>query len=199
MRKYIVDFLKKQNPSIIFFEKEMKILFHYYWRIWLSRENEVYSIFVVYTPMYLLNVDTSKKDKDLYCQLKSLIVQYPSLDDALLAIDFNVSKFDLFFLKSCTDFVRDVKERGKTFSNENCKLLDFSCINSELCIFSLLYEIQGMIDYSILELGRKNYIMTNVDSIVLSSFFAKLFKNTFDIEIISKRGESCGFIGNELS
>ena len=41
-------------------------------------------------------------------------------------------------------------------------------------------------DYSILELGRKNYIITCADDILLSSFFRNLFKNTFDIEIISK-------------
>lgn len=198
MRKYIVRFLKQQHPSIILFEKEEKIVLHYYWRIWLSQEKEIYSIFVVYTPMFILNVDSSVKDKNLYSQLKSLIIQYPSLEEALLTIDNNVNKYDLFFLKSCTDFVEDVKQRGASLLFESCKLLDFCCVNSELCIFSVLYEIYGVTDYVILELGRKNYIVTYADNIVLSSFFKKLFKNIFDIEIISKRGETCEFIRNEL-
>ncbi len=199
MRKYIIDFLKKQSPSIIFFEEEKKVVFNYYWRIWLSKENEICFIFVAYTPMFLLNVDISNKGKDLYHQLESLIIRYPSLDEALLAVNYNVSKFDLFFLKSCAHFVEEVKAREKTCPLQNCRLLDFSCINSELCIFSILYKIHGVVDYSILELGRKNYIITCADDILLSSFFRNLFKNTFDIEIISKRGESSGLIGNELS
>lgn len=195
MRKYIIDFLKKQNPSIIFFEKEKKVLFNYYWRIWLSNENKICFIFIAYTPMFILN---AKKDKDLYQQLDSLIIEYSSLDEALLAVDYNINKFDTLFLKSCTDFVQEVERKGKEILSQSCKLLDFSCINSELGIFSVLYEIQDMTDYAILELGRKNYIVTYADGKILSSFFENLFKNVFDIEIYPKKGEKCGLIENEL-
>ena len=55
-----------------------------------------------------------------------------------------------------------------------------------------------MTDYAILELGRKNYIVTYADGKILSSFFENLFKNVFDIEIYPKKGEKCGLIENEL-
>lgn len=192
MREYILEFLEKQRPSITYLKKEdHKGLFSWIWSVWLSQQEEVLSLVVVYTPISVIFTQSpaeylllGEADNSFYGRLSQMIRRHRSYEEAVIAQIPDLTVFSAYFQWSCDSFVENI--RAKKEEKYGCKLLHFDCVEPKLGVFSLLFRIADKIEHIVLIMGRKNYISLDyINSEYLSDFFCFLFGDKFDIFIES--------------
>lgn len=186
MRKYILDYLKKQNPKLIYLSEEKTGFFSYIYRIWLSENSKINSLFVIYTPIAIL--DFPRKNIEtvtLFERLDLMVDCHDQYEDAVRSKMPNLGYFMGLYLYSCDAVVKIICEKGKENSIESCHLLSFDCVDSRLGIFTVLYQIGGCTDYALLILGQVNCIIPpRKEFDQLKLFFNELFGDYFVIKLI---------------
>ncbi len=179
MRKYILDFLKKQKPAIIYHRTENgNSIFRYLFVVWLNYQEKICSLFVVYTPIAILW--GGEENASLYDRLSTMIKYHKSVSEAIVGFQEQLEEFTSYYVEGCQTLVRKVLEIKKLYESDTCHILDFDCVDLRLGIFTVLYEVGGNTDYAVLLLERKNYIVGGDKD--LKFLFTSLFHKVFHIE-----------------
>jgi len=192
MRDYILEFLKGQEPGIIYQNKEYQGLFSYIWRVWLSKTEDVLSIFIVYTPTTVIFAKKNCSsnlvgdlDNSFYGKLNRMVKLHSSVEEAIRECIPSISEFTSCYLHNCDLFIK--KTRAKKSNFNGYQLLHFDCICAGSGLFSLLFKRKDKVEHCILLLGVKNYLKFEVaNKGEMLTFFDYLFGGVFDIAIYSE-------------